>query len=602
MPTYPIGRGRILLYPVVMFLRAKTRYKDGKSHRYFSIVENRRAMGGKVIQRHVLYLGEINDSQRAAWCKSLGIFRDGRHEQLAIFPEDRTPPPLPDHEIVQIRLSRLRVSKPRQWGACWLACELWKLLRLDDFWASRLLPSREGTDWLGIFKAQVVYALLDHGSEWRFHRDWYGKTALADILGTGDVVSDDVLYRCLDRLLMHKRELFSYLRGQWEDLFRAGYDVLLYDLTSTYFECDTPDSGKRRRGYSRDNRPDCVQVVIALIVTPEGFPLAYEVMDGNASEKTTLPDFLQKIESQYGRANRVWVMDRGIPTEKILEEMRNAATPVSYLVGTPRGKLTSLEKAFLDKPWEIAKNDVLVKMIEEDGEVYILAKSRGRFHKEKAMRVRKLRRLWQRLKELREQRPTRDRLLMQIGVAKKEAGLLFSLVDLKIPAPDEEVTPETFSFTFNTVKYRAVMNREGSYLLRSNLKSEDPSILWRQYIQLTEIEQVFKELKSDMAIRPIYHQCDQRIESHIFVAFMAYCLQVTLKHKLKPLARGLTPRAVLEKFAAIQMVDVHLPTTDGRHLILSRYTEPEDDVQLLLHEMKIRLPAQPPPKITNPMS
>lgn len=602
MPTYPIGGNKILLYPVIMFLRAKTRYKDGKPHRYFSIVESHRTRGKKVIQKHVLYLGEINDSQQVAWCKSLDIFRDGRREQLAIFPEDRTPPPLPNHEIVQIRLNKLRISKPRQWGACWLACEMWDLLHLDDFWGQRLLPSRKGTDWLGIFKAQVVYALLDHGSEWRFHRDWYSKTALADILGTGDVVSDDVLYRSLDKLLAHKRELFSFLRGRWEDLFKAGYDVLLYDLTSTYFECDPPGIGKRRYGYSRDKRPDCVQVVIALIATPDGFPLAYEVMDGNTSDRTTLPDFLQKIENQYGKANRVWVMDRGVPTEKILEDMRNATAPVSYLVGTPRGKLTSLERAFLEKPWEVAKNDVLVKIIEEDGEVYILAKSRGRFHKEKAIRVRKLRRLWQYLREIREQCPSRDHLLMKIGVAKKEAGRLFSLVNLKIPDIGEKVTPETFSFEFNTAKYLTVMNREGSYLLRSNLKSEEPSILWQQYIQLTEIEQVFKELKNNLAIRPIYHQYDQRIESHIFVAFMAYCLQVTLKHKLKPLARGLTPRSVLEKFTAIQMVDVHLPTTDGRHLILSRYTEPEDDVQLLLHKMRLRLPGQPPPKITNSVS
>lgn len=327
--------------------------------------------------------------------------------------------------------------------------------------------------------------------------------------------------------------------------------------------------------------------------------MAYEVMNGNTSDKTTLPEFLKKIEEQYGKANRVWVMDRGVPTEKILEDMRNASTPVSYLVGTPRGKLTSLEKTFLDKPWEKAKNGVAVKIVEGEGEVYILAKSLGRFKKEKAIRVRKLRKLWQHLEELREQCPSRDRLLMSIGAAKKEAGRLFSLVDIVLPKQNEDVTAETFSFTFNTTKYRTVMNREGSYLLRSNLKNADPAILWQQYIQLTEVEQVFKELKNDLAIRPVYHQCDKRIESHIFVAFSAYCLQITLKHKLRPLARGLTPRAVFEKFATIQMVDVHLPTTDNRHLILSRYTEPENDVRLLLHEMKLKFPCQPPPKIIN---
>lgn len=581
-----------------MFLREKIRNKDGKAHRYFSVVENRRTFNGKIVQRHVLYLGEINDSQRAAWCKSLAIFRDGRKEQLAIFPEDRTPPELPDYDVVQIRPHQMRLSKPRQWGACWLACKMWDLLCLDDFWSPRLLPSREGTDWLGIFKTQVVYALLDHGSEWRLHRDWYGKTALGDILGTYNVLSDDVLYRSLDNLLEHKTGLFSFLRERWMDLFNAGYEVLLYDLTSTYFECNPPESGKRKHGYSRDKRADCVQVVIALIVTSEGFPVAYEVMDGNTSDKTTLPEFLIKIEEQYGKANRVWVMDRGIPTEKILEDMRNAQTPISYLVGTPRGKLTSLEKTFLDKPWEEARNGVSVKMIENEGEIYILAKSKGRFKKEKAIRVRRLRKLWQRLKELQRQCPSRDNLLMKIGAAKKEAGRFSSLVDITILEQNEDAAQGPFSFKFNIDKYRATLNREGSYLLRSNLKGSDPAVLWKQYIQLTEVEQVFKELKNDLSIRPIYHKKDERIESHIFVAFMAYCLQVTLKHKLRPLAKGLTPRAALEKFAAVQMVDVHLPTTDGRHLILSRYTEPEDDVQLLLHEMKLRLPNQPPPKIT----
>jgi transposase len=583
-----------------MFLRAKIRVKDGKAHRYFSVVENCRRPGGKIVQKHVLYLGEINDSQQASWCKSLDIFRDGRREQLAIFPDDRTPPPLPEHEVVQIQLSKLKLSKPRQWGACWLACEMWDTLRLNDFWLPRLNISREGTDWLGIYKAQVIYALLDHGSEWRLHRDWYGKTALGDLLGTGSVLSDDVLYRSLDNLLKHKAELFSFLKGRWADIFNAGYEVLLYDLTSTYFECDPPEGGKRRYGHSRDKRSDCVQVVIALIVTPDGFPLAYEVMNGNTSDRTTLPEFLRKIEDQYGKADRIWVMDRGIPTEKILEDMRNAAVPVSYLVGTPRGRLTVMEKTFLDKPWETAKDGVLVKMAESGGEIYILAKSGGRFKKEKAIRVRKIKRLWGGLKELQRQSPSRDHLLMKIGVIKKEAGRLFSLVNIKIPKQNEDVTTKTFSFKFNTAKYWKVLNREGSYLLRSNLKDADPAVLWQQYIQLTEIEQVFKELKSDLAIRPVYHQLDNRIEAHIFVAFSAYCLQVTLKHRLRPLARGLTPRAVFEKFAAIQMVDVHLPTTDNRHLILTRYTEPEDDVRLLLHEMKLKLPNQPPPKIARP--
>lgn len=580
-----------------MFLRSKTRYKDGKQHRYYSVVENCRLRSGKVVQRHVLYLGEINDSQKESWCKITDVFLDGKKEQIALFPDDRKPPENLDYPVIQLRLSELKLTKPRQWGACWLANELWHKLTLDNFWSSRLLPSREGCNWLGLFKTHVFYTLLSGGSEWRLHRDWYHKTALSDILDTDNVVSADQLYRSLDQLLVHKEPFFSFLKQKWQDMFGVRYDVLLYDLTSTYFECDVPKSGKRKFGHSRDKRSDCVQVVIALIVTPDGFPLAYEVMDGNTSDRTTLPMFLKKIEEQYGKINRVWVMDRGIPTEEVLSQMKKTDPPISYLVGTPKGRLTKLEQRFLDMPWEKARESVNVKLLKEDDEIYILVQSDGRKNKEKAIRQRKLKILWLRLKELAKQDLTRDCLLMKIGATKKEAGRLFSLVDIKLPKASEQVTPETFSFKFDRDKLKAVMRKEGSYLLRSNLNGEEPAKLWKYYIQLTEIEQVFKELKHDLNLRPIYHQKDSRIEAHIFVAFVAYCIQATLKQRLKPLAHGLTTRSVFEKMSSIQMVDVHIPTTDGKLIVLSRYTQPENDCQLLLHQMKLSLPAQPPPKI-----
>lgn len=522
-----------------MFLRAKIRFKDGKPHRYFSVVENRRLRSGKVVQRHVLYLGEINDSQREAWCKITEVFSDGKAEQLALFPEDKSPPKNLDYPVVQLRLSELKLAKPRQWGGCWLANELWHELSLDDFWSDLLVHSREGTDWLKLFKTQVFYSLLSGGSEWRLHRDWYQKTALSDLLNMDDVVTDDQLYRCLEKLLIHKELFFSFLKQKWQDLFGVRYEVLLYDLTSTYFECNPP----------------------------------------------------------YGKAERIWIMDRGVPTEEILLQMRESVPPVSYLVGTPRGKLTQLEQRFLNMTWEKAKESVDVKLLKEDGEIYILVRSNGRKDKERAMRQRKLKILWSRLKELREQTLTRDQLLMKVGAAKKEAGRLFSLVNIKLPKADEQVTHQTFSFAIDRNKLRAVMRREGSYILRSNLSSDEPDKLWQRYIQLTQIEQAFKELKHDLNVRPIYHQKDGRIEAHIFIAFVAYCIQVTLKQKLKPLAPGLTPRAVFEKMSSIQMVDVHLPTTDGRYLVLSRYTQPENDHQLLLQQMKLVLPAQSPPKI-----
>ena len=583
-----------------MFLRHKIRRKDGKEHRYWSIVENRRVGGGRTVQRHVLYLGEINDSQRTAWCRTIEAFDEGdqRARQIALFPEDRAAPPL-DCDVVHVRLSGMRLRRSRQWGACWLACHLWEQLQLDEFWAGRLAASREGTRWFNVLKTLVSYRLIDPGSEWRLHRQWYEQTALGDLLGEDfGLVSKDNLYRCLDKLLVHKTALFGFLQ-RWKALFQAEFDVLLYDLTSTYFESDPPEAGKRRFGYSRDKRSDCVQVVIALVVTPDGFPLAYRVMPGNTADKTTLRDFIQRIEAQYGKVGRTWLMDRGIPTEEVLAEMRAAETPTYYLVGTPRGRLNQMEQSFLSLPWTAARGSVEVKLAEQDGELYVLARSGARRDKEQAIRRRRLKKLVKRLHELRQQKLTRDQLLIKLGAAKKEAGAaVYRIIDIQLPETDQPVTPETFGVRLNWLRLREARRREGSYLLRSNLTASDAAQLWTFYLQLTEVEQAFKELKGDLAIRPIYHQTDARIEAHIFVAFIAYCLQITLKQRLRSLAPGLTPRSVLDKMAGMQMVDVHLPTTDGRTIVLSRYTEPGADQALLLQLLKISLPAQPPPRIT----
>jgi hypothetical protein len=583
-----------------MFLRATCRIKDGKEHRYWSIVESHRTLKRRVVQRQVLYLGEINDRQKEAWWRTIEVFEEGsdRPRQVALFPEDRTRP-VSAQEVIQVQLDQLELHQARQWGACWLACQLWGQLKLDEFWVERLPPSREGTSWLNVLKTLVCYRLIDPGSEWRLHREWFRHSGMGDLLGEDvDLVQDDKLYRCLDKLLEHKEGLFSYLRQRWEDLFEAGFEVLLYDLTSTYFECDPPGRGKRKHGYSRDKRSDCVQVVIGLIVTPQGLPLAYEVMEGNTSDKTTLPAFLKKIEQQYGKAQRIWVMDRGVPTEEILQQMRKAETPVSYLVGTARGHLTKLEQAFLSKPWEKVRPEVQVKLLEQGQEIYVLAHSQGRAAKERGMRRRRLKQLWWRLQELQQQKLTRDQLLLKLGAAKTQAGNAYRLVEIQLPDKNQPVTPETFTFQLNKAKLRLTRRGEGRYLLRSFHCGQDPAPLWEYYIQLTEIEQVFKELKSDLAIRPIFHQKEQRIEAHIFVAFLAYCLQVTLKQRARRLAPGLTPRSVLDKFRTVQMVDVHLPTTDGRKLILPRYTQPDKDLHLLLHHLKIQLPDQPLPKIT----
>ncbi len=583
-----------------MYLRCNRRFKDGKEHYYWNIVESKRCAGGKVVQRQVLYLGEINDSQREAWCRSIEAFDEQSQQrtQLALFPADREVPEYAKDYGVQVRLGAMELHRPRQWGACWLACHLYEELALDEFWATRLADSREGTRWRHILKTLICYRLIDPGSEWRLHRLWFEQSAMGDLLGEDySLVEKNALYRCLDKVVEHKTALFSHLRERWQDLFAVKFDVLLYDLTSTYFESDPPvdQKDKRRYGYSRDKRSDCVQVVIALIVTPEGFPLAYEVLAGNTSDKTTLREFLHKIETQYGKAERIWVMDRGIPTEEVLTQMRQSEPPVYYLVGTPKGRLTQLEEKLLGLSWQAVRPGVEVKLLAQERELYVLAKSRDRVHKERAMRRRQLRALCKRLVQLQQMKfSNAQKLLLKLGGAKARYPAAWRLIDITMPEP----SCASFSFRLNRHKLRQVRQREGHYLLRTNLCGREPAELWQFYIQLVEIEAAFKNLKDDLKLRPIYHQLENRIEAHIFVAFMAYCLHVTLRARLRLLAGGLTPRAVLDKLAAIQMLDVKFPTTDGRTLILSRYTEPNTDQKLLLQQLNLALPPQPPPRIT----
>jgi transposase len=582
-----------------MFLRSTNRKKDGKDHRYFSIVENRRVPDGRTVQRTVLYLGEINDQQQAAWRKTLQVFdeEEQRYTAMSLFPDDREVP-ADALDSVQVKLRGLELRRPRTYGSCWLACELWHQLGLDEFWQKRLPESREAVSWEKVLQLLVVNRLLDPGSEFRVHRQWFVTSAMDELLQTNFAVAEkDRLYRCLDRLLAHKEELFVFLKQKWADLFGADFEVLLYDLTSTYFEGEMEQNAKARRGYSRDGRPDCVQLVVALVITPDGFPLAYEVMNGNTSERTTLPTFLRKIESTYGKARRVWVMDRGIPSEAILAEMREPERQTFYLVGTPKGRINQHEKKWLNLPWHKVRDSVEVKLYEHESELYVLAKSQGRQAKEIAIRRKRLARLLRKLRVMRKSLPKRDQLLLRIGAAKKEAGRAFGFVNIRLPKKDEEVTRDTFSFQVDKAKLKRAQQRDGHYLLRSNLTSEDPAVLWTRYVQLTQIESVFRSLKSELGIRPIYHQLEHRADTHVLIAFLAYCLQVTLKNRLMIHAPGLTPAAVFEKFATIQMVEVWIPMLDGRWLVMPRHTQPDKDVQAVLDHLNISLPSQPPPRI-----
>ena len=584
------------------FLHCHRRFKNGKDHCYWSIAEKVRTRRGWV-QRHLLYLGEINDSQKTAWTKVTEVFDASQQQtrELALYPADRA---VPEHAAdygVQVRLDEFQLRRPRQWGACWVGCRLWDQLTLDEFWRERLPDSREGTCWRHVLETLTVYRLIDPGSEWRLHRQWFANSAMADLLAEDfGLAQKDHLYRCLDKVLEHRPALFEHLRRRWEDLFGAKFEVLLYDLTSTYFESAPPfpQGDKRQHGYSRDKRPDCVQVVIALVVTPEGFPLAYEVMAGNTADKTTLRGFLAKIQTLYGQAERVWVMDRGIPTEEVLAEMRRSDPPVHYLVGTPKGRLSRYEKELLEQPWQAVRAGVQVKLLSQAGELYVLAESQDRVNKERAMRRRQLKGLVQRLQELASMELTRDQLLLKLGAAKNQYPAAWRLVAMQVPDKESKMHPPLFTFALRRDKLRQVRRREGRYLLRSNLSAQGPEKLWQFYIQLTQVEAAFKDLKDDLSLRPIFHSSEQRIEAHIFVSFLAYCLHVSLRACLRPLAPGLTARSLLAKFAAIQMLDVHFPTSDGRELVFCRYTQPEPDHQMILAQLGWDLPPQSPPRIT----
>jgi hypothetical protein len=362
-----------------MHLKTHRRKKDGKEHRYYRIVESRRVSGQRVVQRTVVYLGEINDSQQTAWRKSLEVFDESKQktETLSLFPEDRELA-AEDVDALRVKLSEMQLELPRAFGGSWLGCELWRQLQLDQFWQARLPEGREEVPWGKVLRLLVVNRLVDPGSEFRLHRQWFDQTAMAELLNADFTVADkDRLYRCLDRILEHKQELFQHLRQRWQDLFGTRFDVLFYDLTSTYFEGEAEGVEKAKPGYSRDHRPDCLQVIIALVITPEGFPLAYEVMNGNTSDRTTLRGFLEHIEKSYGKARGVWVMDRGIPTEALWKEMRDPSRQILYLVGTPKGRVNQHEKKWLDLPWQQVRESVQVKLYEHEGELYVLAKSEG---------------------------------------------------------------------------------------------------------------------------------------------------------------------------------------------------------------------------------
>jgi len=575
-----------------MFLRPNHRDKDGKDHTYWSLVETVRTPDGPR-QRTLCYLGELNDSAQARWLKGIEVFNEqGERRQLKLFPSD-VELPENDPDVARVRVSRVRFERVRQFGTCCLGLELWKRLELDRFWESLLDGEAADVPWSRVAALLAINRLCAPSSELGIEERWYPATALDDLLGIAEgKINDTRLYRCLDRLLPHKTKLERHLKERYGELFGAEFDVLLYDLTSTYVEGQADKDPMLQRGYSRDHRPDCKQVVIALIVNVEGFPLSYETFDGDRTDVTSLEAVMRMVERKYGRARRIWVFDRGIVSEANLAALRQRGG--QYLVGTPRSKLKGMERELLEGHWTQVREEVEAQLVPMPGgtEAYVLGRSTGRREKERAIRHRfsiRMERALTRLAQRVEKGQLKDRSKIERRLGKIQERYV-QVADLYEAALRQ--AEGRWKLTWNVIEDRRAWceAREGAYLLRTNLEGATVEELWRKYIQLTEAEAAFRALKSELSIRPLFHQLEPRVKAHILVAFLGYSLWVTLKHLLRRKNSDCSPRQALALLAPIQSTDIVLPTTDGREIRLRRVAALNPQQEQLLKELSISLP------------
>lgn len=575
-----------------MFLRQHQRVKDGKDHGYWSLVETVRRPDGPR-QRTVCYLGELNSSARARWLKTIEVFNEqGERRQLKLFPAEVAPPE-DDPNVVRVMLDQVRLERAREFGNCFLGLELWKRLELDQLFAELLDGDRAEVPWSRVAAVLAISRLCAPGSELSVEQRWYPRTALDDLLGIEEgKINDTRLYRCLDRILPHKKKLERHLKQRYGELFAAEFDLLLYDLTSSYVEGQAERNPMLQRGYSRDHRPDCKQVVIALIVNSEGFPISYETFDGNRAEVTTLEVVLRMVERKYGQARRVWVFDRGLISEANLAALRKRNG--HYLVATARSQLQKFEQELLAPNWEEVRGEVEVKQVEIPGgeETYILCRSKARREKEKAIRRLFSSRMERALGKL-EKRTAAGRLKSRDKIERAVGRIQARYVSVKdlyrIEVDDEDGKARV---KWEVIESRRAWReaREGAYLLRTNLKGESPEELWAKYMQLTEVEAAFRALKSEVSIRPLFHQLERRVKAHILVAFLGYALWVTLKHLLRRSGLEQSPAKAMALLSTLQSADIVLPTTDGRQIRLRRITTPVPQQRELLSKLSMPLP------------
>ena len=585
-----------------MFLRSHQRSKDGKGHTYWSLVETVRTADGPR-QRKLCYLGELNSSAQARWLKTVEVFNEqGESTQLKLFPSE-VEPPANDPQVARVLLNRVRLERSRQFGASFLGLELWKRLELDRFFEQAVDDKTADVAWSRVAAVLAINRLCAPGSELAIEERWYPSTALDDLLGIEEgKINDTRLYRCLDRILPHKTKLEQHLKQRYGELFGAQFDVLLYDLTSTYVEGAAENNSMMRRGYSRDHRPDCEQMVIALIVNEEGFPFSYETFDGNRADVSTMETILRMVERKYGKARRIWVMDRGIVSEANLEAIRKRGG--QYLVGTPRSQMKQFEAELLKDDWKQVRPEVEVKQAKllQGEETYILCRTTGRKEKEKAIRQRFSTRMEDALSRLSKAITTgrlkdRNKMERRLGRIQANHPSVNDLYEVALRS-----TPEGVRLFWEMKKDGKTWRelREGAYILRTNLQAETAEELWSKYMQLTEAEASFRALKSELSIRPLFHQLEPRVKAHVMVAFLGYALWVTLKHLLKEKRMAipaeehsqpaLSPARALALLSTLHSADIVLPTTDGRELRLRRVTEPDTEQKKLLHLLGLTLP------------
>jgi len=589
-----------------MFWRPHQRSKDGKDHTYWSLVETVRTAKGPR-QRKLCYLGELNSSAQGRWLKTIEVFnQQGEAEQLKLFPA-HVEVPADDPQVARVLVNRVRLERTRQFGACFLGWGMWKRLALDGFSEEAVDGDAADVPWSRVAALLAIHRLCAPGSELALEERWYPSTALDDLLEIEEgKINDTRLYRCLDRILPYKTKLERHLKERYGELFGAEFDVLLYDLTSSYVEGAAEKNPMMRRGYSRDHRPDCAQMVIALIVNSEGFPFSYETLDGNRADVSTMETMLRMVERKYGKARRIWVFDRGIVSEENLQAIRKRGG--QYLVGTPRSQMKQFEAELLKDDWTRVRPAVEVKQVAvpQGEETYILCRTDGRKEKEKAIRKRFSTRMELALQRLQKTIATgrlKDRHKMERRLGKIQARHS-QVNDLFAVALRD--TPEGVRLFWEIQKERQTWRdlREGAYMLRTNLQAESAQELWSQYMQLTEAEASFRALKSELSIRPLFHQKEPRVKAHVMVAFLGYALWVTLKHLLQrrpaivpqPSASGvnnaqpMSPLKALALLSTLQSADIVLPTTDGREIRLRRITEPSLEQKSLLHQLGISLP------------